>query len=161
MSEPSSERRQHNRITRDDRQLADAAGLIGNPWRVEGLLARLERHGNISRRQRAAGDQFAVLFQLAHLDPLRAGDMGQRIVVQTRAGAHSSERARRRVVEALDALGGISGELGCCAWYVIGCEMPLAEWIRRQEWAGKPVGPQVAKGLLIGTLTVLARHFRL
>jgi hypothetical protein len=145
MMEPTAERRQHHRISRDAVQLADSAGL-----------ARLERHGDITRRERAAGEEFARLFHLANLDPLKASDMGGERIIATRAGQHSSERARRRVTDALDALGIASGS---CAWHVIGCESTMAEWARRQNWSSRPIRPEVAKGILIATLGSLARHF--
>jgi hypothetical protein len=156
--EPSPQRRQHDRIVRDEAQLADSAGLIGVPWRAEGLLARLERHGDIGRRERSAGELFAELFHLAHLSPLKASDMGQRSD-RAPTTAYGGDRARRRVNDALDALGGLDSACGSCAWHVVGGEMPMAEWARRQEWSGKPIRPEVAKGVLLGTLGSLARHF--
>jgi hypothetical protein len=156
MIEPSPQRRQHDRIVRDAAQLADTAGLIGVPWRAEGLLARLERHGDITRRERAAGEEFARLFHQAHLDPLKAHDMAGDRILTTSAGMHPSEPARRRVTAALDALGVASGS---CAWHVIGCEASMAEWTRRQNWSSRPLRPEVAKGILIATLGSLARHF--
>jgi len=158
MIEPSPQRRQHDRISRDAAQLADSAGLIGVPWRAEGLLARLERHGDIGRRERSAGELFAELFHLAHLDPLRAADMGQRTLSAT-TGVHSSERARQRIGAALDTLGGLDSLCGSCAWHIVGAEMTLAEWALRQRWAGKRIMPTTAKGVLLATLSQLSRHF--
>jgi hypothetical protein len=160
MIEPSPQRRQHDRIVRDEQQLADSAGLIGVPWRAEGLLARLERHGDIGRRERAAGEQFAQWFHLAHLDPLKAHDIeaGER-TIHTSTGIHSSERARQRINLALDALGGLDGLCGSCAWQIVGTEMTLAEWAQRQRWAGKRITPTTAKGVLLATLNQLAAHF--
>jgi hypothetical protein len=157
MIEPSPQRRQHDRISRDAAQLADSAGLIGVPWRAEGLLARLERHGDIGRRERSAGELFAELFHLAHLDPLRAADIGQR---NNRAPttAYGGDRARRRVNDALDALGGLDSPCGSCAWFVLGVQLSMSDWAVRQGWAGKTIRREVAKGTLIGTLGVLARH---
>jgi hypothetical protein len=159
MIEPSPQRRQHDRISRDEQQLADSAGLIGNPWRAEGLLARLERHGDIGRRERAAGEEFARLFHLAHLDPLKAADMDQHFRSPEWTNPNGGERARQRINLALDALGGLASPCGSCAWFVVGCELPMAEWARRQQWAAKPIGAQVAKGVLLATLSNLARYF--
>jgi hypothetical protein len=145
MIEPSPQRRQHDRISRDAAQLADSAGLIGVPWRAEGLLARLERHGDIGRRERSAGELFAELFHLAHLDPLRAADIGQR---NNRAPttAYGGDRA------------GLDSPCGSCAWFVLGVQLSMSDWAVRQGWAGKTIRREVAKGTLIGTLGVLARH---
>ena len=156
---PTPQRHQHDRVTRDAETLADTAGAIGLPFRVESLLGRLERHGDIGARERAAGEEFARLFQLAHLDPIRAAD----VLRGDRAGAsatnHGSERARRKVGAALDALGGIGSPCGGCAWFVLGCETSLRQWSLREGWAGKPIREQVAKGILVGALGTLAEHF--
>jgi hypothetical protein len=157
--EPSPQRRQHDRITRDQQQLADSAGLIGNPWRAEGLLARLERHGDIGRRERAAGEEFGRLFHLAHLDPLKAHDIAAERIVATHGRQHSSERARRRISDALDTLGGLDGLCGSCAWHILGGGTTIAEWSLRQRWTGKRINPTAGKGILIATVDMLARHF--
>ena len=72
---PTPQRHQHDRVTRDAETLADTAGAIGLPFRVESLLGRLERHGDITAGQRHAGEEFGRLFRLAHLDPVRAADL--------------------------------------------------------------------------------------
>jgi hypothetical protein len=157
--EPSPQRRQHDRISRDAAQLADSAGLIGVPWRAEGLLARLERHGDIGRRERSAGEEFARLFHVAHLDPLKAHDMAAERVVATHRGQHSTERARHRIGDALDTLGGLDSLCGSCAWHILGGGITIAEWSLRQRWAGKRINPTAGKGILIATVDMLARHF--
>ena len=155
---PLPERLQHDRITRETETIADAVGAIGMPWRVEGLLGRLERHGHIGARERHAGEEFARLFQLAHMDPLRAAD----IVREGRgnsAGPHGSERARRRIIAAMDALGGHGSPCATAAWFVLGCELSMREWAMREGWGGRPLREEVAKGTLVGALGVLAKHF--
>lgn len=156
--DPSPERRQHDRVTRAPDQVADSDGNIGSPWRAEGLLARLERHGDIGPRERMAGDEFARLFQLAHLDPLRAADI-MRGAPSYQADVHSADRARRQVGDALNALGGPASPAGSCAWFILGSEMSLRQWALRQGWAGRPIREQVAKGTLIACLGVLRHHF--
>jgi hypothetical protein len=157
---PPPERWHHGRVSRESAQLVDARGDIGFPWRAEGLLARLERKGDIDARQRAAGEAFQNLFRIAQLDPLRAADMGQRIQSAFPA-PHRSEWARRKLVGALDVLGGHGSPCGACAWYVLGCELSIREWAMRQGWGGKPVNQHMAKGTLLGALAVLAHHFGL
>jgi len=98
------------------------------------------------------------LFQLAHLDPLRAAD----IVREGRgngAGPHGSERARRRIIAAMDALGGHGSPCATAAWFVLGCELSMREWAMREGWGGRPLREEVAKGTLVGALGVLAKHF--
>jgi len=158
---PTPERRQHDRVTRDSETLADIDGAIGLPFRVETLLGRLERHGDITARQRHAGEEFGRLFRIAHLDPLKAADMradrGSPEGLPT--SAHGSDRARRRVLAAIDALGGHGSPCGSAAWFILGCELSVNAWAVREGWGGKPLRPEVAKGTLIGTLGVLAKHF--
>ena len=159
---PTPERQQHDRVTRDSETLADSDGGIGLPFRAESMLERMERNGDIGSRERHAGEEFARLFHLAHLDPLRASDFagGERILAG-KAEPHGSDRARRRVVAALDALGGPSSPCGSAAWFILGCEFSVRAWALREGWGGKPLPQKVAKGTLIGALGVLARHFGL
>jgi len=161
VTDPSPSRRQHDRVTRDEEQIADADGAIGQPWRVEGLLARLERHGDIGPRERMAGEEFGRLFHMAALDPLRAADMLHRIPTSIFGGPQRSLGARDQINLALDALGGLHSACGTCAWFVLGLGLSMRDWALRQGWGGRPLRPEVAKGTLIGTLGVLARHFGL
>lgn len=154
------ERLQHGRVERMAETLADASGGIGRPYVAEGLLAMLERRGQISRAQRQAGETFQRWFGLAALDPLRAGDMGQRLDAGPVRSPVFIEHARLQVNRALDACGGHGSPAGSCAWYVLGLDLPLAEWARREGWSGRPLNPHVAKGTLLATLGVLAAHFR-
>lgn len=160
---PSPERMQHGRVSRAAETLADANGGIGLPWLAETPLARLHRRGDIVGEQRRAGEIFQSLFRQAALDPLRAGDMGQRLEASPGplAGTHGTlvEHARRRVMDAIDALGGMRSPAGCAAWYILGLELSVADWARREGWGGRPISPHVAKGVLVGALGTLAAHF--
>ena len=154
------ERRQHGAVTRSTDTIADSSGGIGLPWRAEGLLARLERRGDIRAAERHAGDEFHRLFHLAHLDPLQAASLtrGERTQPVTPFGG---DRARHRIAAAIDALGGHGSPCGSIAWHVLGCELSLRQWALREGWSGRPVSPHVAKGALVATLGVLAHHFGL
>jgi len=59
--------------------------------------------------------------------------------------------ARKRVHEALTALGGVGRAPGSCAWHVIGLEWTLARWSTQEFGRGQ----EVAKGVLIATLCFL------
>ena len=152
------ERLQHDRIMRDCETTADSDGGIARPWRVETLLARLERHGDIGPAERLAGERFAELFRAARMDPLHAAGMA-RICHAVTAGEPNGVSARERVNRALDALGGLHSASGTCAWMVLGVEMPLAAWAQREGWGGRPINPSVAKGVLVATLGTLTAHF--
>jgi len=156
---PTPERLTHDRITQATDTIADSDGNIGAPWLVESMLERMQRRGDITAGQRHAGEEFGRLFQLAALDPLRAADVLRGERTGSAASTHGSERARRHVLLAIDALGGIGSPCGGCAWFVLGCEMSLRQWSLREGWAGKPIREQVAKGILVGTLGILAEHF--
>jgi hypothetical protein len=68
--------------------------------------------------------------------------------------------ARRRVQEALQALGGHDSPTGSWAWHVLGCQRSIREWAMRQGWAGRPLHVQQAQGIALAVLDLLARHFR-
>lgn len=154
----SDARRRHSRILPPTEQIADANGDVGAPWRAEGLLAKLERHGDIGSKERAAGDEFHRLFWQSARHPLRAADMG-RIGGGGHVEINNTEIARKLRNAALDALGGQSSPCGCCAWFVLGEEMSMREWAQREGWGGRAIREEVAKGMLIGTLGVLVEHF--
>ena len=67
--------------------------------------------------------------------------------------------AKRRVIAALEALGGADSAAGSCAWHVLGCGASIREWAARRGWNGRPVGHAQAQGILVAALGVLAAHF--
>lgn len=155
-----AERLSHGRVTRSAAQVVDAAGAVGRPYLVEDMLGTMLRRGLIDAGQREAGEMFRALFRAAAFDTLRSASL-----VRTSGGSnepigHRAEAARRRVGQALDALGGLGSPCGSCAWFVLGLEHTVAAWCRREGWGGKPLRHETATGLLIGALGVLAAHFR-
>ena len=92
-----------------------------------------------------------------NLEPLRALPM-LRVPGAGRApDLHEHQLdARRRVHEALEALGGINSPAGSCAWHVVGCERSLRDWALRQRWSGRPLPQGHAQGILVATLGILA-----
>jgi hypothetical protein len=159
LAEPSRERRRQGRVTRAAEQLADSQGGIGQPWIAEGTLARLLRQHQIDAEQWHAGTRFGEAFQNAGLHPLRAAEMVRRI-----AGGcdmpNGAEGARQTIECALDALGGIHTPLGSVSWFVLGLDLSLDEWRRREGWAGRALRHETATLVLVGALGVLANHFR-
>lgn len=154
---PSRERRRQGAITRAD-TMPDTAGNIGHPFRAEGQLSRLMRSGAIDPAARAAGEEFHRLFHLAALDPLRAADVSR--VPRGYGGVTvmaGSEAAHRKIDAALDVLGGLASPCGACAYFVLGLDMSLREFAAREQWRG--ANPHGAKGVLVGTLGVLVKHF--
>ncbi|HVE21573.1 MAG TPA: hypothetical protein VNC39_06315 [Acidocella sp.] len=158
---PTPERLKHGTVSRARDSVADAHGGIGLPWLVETPLQRLYERGAINQAQLIAGEQFQRIFRLAHHDALRAADLLRDVRHSAPVDAVAVERARDSVWQAIRACGGMGSPCGSCAWHVLGNEMTVAEWARREGWGGKPMREEVAKGTLIGTLGVLAQHFRL
>jgi hypothetical protein len=159
-SAPTLERRTHDTVRRSQRQVADSHGSIGRPYEVEGLLQKLERRGDISSEHRQAGELFARLFRRAHLDPLRASSwLRQGGGPPTPNGAHHTDHAQQKIHDAVTACGGMHSPAGCAAWFVLGVEMSIRDWALREGWNGRALNESVAKGILLGALSVLALHF--
>jgi hypothetical protein len=118
------------------------------------------RAGTIDQAMHDAGQDFQAAFIVATLDPLRALPVLR--VPGTGREPELNERqlhARRRVHEAMAALGGISSPAGSCVWHVVGLQRSVREWAIRQGWAGRPVDHKAAAGILIAGLGILAAHF--
>lgn len=148
---------QHAPVRAFAQPIADDAGDVSSPLIRVSMLAQLERRGTITSAEAQAGDRFHRLFRVAALDSLRAADMGR---TPAAAGyraielSDSSERARRRVSAAMAALGGAGAPAAGVAWNVLGMEMSLRQWAiasQRQH--------QVATGILVAALGMLAAHF--
>ena len=111
---------------------------------------------------RDAGRLFHAQFRAAALDPLRPAPL-----VRIPSGgakptdAERAAEAKRRVMAALDALGGADSAAGSCAWHMLGWGASIREWAARRGWNGRPVGHAQAQGVLVAALGVLARHYRL
>lgn len=134
----------------------DSDGHIGAPYLALSTLALLERNGTITREQRTVGDNFHRVFQVAHLDCLKAADMARVPIyggiVESISG---NEHARRQIRGAIRSLGGGSCILASCAWHILGEEQSLRQWAT-ERFAGKK---QEAVGVLVAALDVLTPHF--
>jgi Domain of unknown function (DUF6456) len=138
----------------------DPDGRIVVHHRVVDTLGRMLKSGTIDQTMRDAGRDLQAAFIVAQLDPMRAMPILR--VSGARRDPELSERqldARRRVHEALQALGGISSPLGSWAWHVLGCQRSIREWAMRQGWGGRPLHVQQAQGIALAALDLLARHF--
>jgi hypothetical protein len=138
----------------------DPDGKIVVHHRLVDTLGRMLRSGTIDQAMHDAGRDFQAAFILAQLDPLRALPVLR--VPGTGREPNLNERqlhARRRVHEALQALGGLSSPAGSCVWHVIGLQRSVREWAMRLGWGGRPVRQEQAQGILVAALAVLAPHF--
>jgi hypothetical protein len=71
----------------------------------------------------------------------------------------SSAWARKRLGEALDAVGGIGSPGGCAVWHVAGLGQSVREWSAQEGWNGRTLNQYEAKGILVSALGVLAVHY--
>jgi hypothetical protein len=139
---------------------ADPDGRIVYHHRTVDTLGKMLRSGTIDEAMHDAARDFQAAFIVANLDPIRALPILR--VPGTGREPELNERqldARRRVHEALQALGGLSSPAGSCVWHVVGLQRSVREWAIRQGWGGRPVEQKQATGILVAALGVLAAHF--
>jgi hypothetical protein len=137
----------------------DPDGRIVYHHRTVDTLGKMLRAGTITQEMHDAARDLQASFTVAQLDPLRALPILR--VPGTGREPDLSERqlgARRRVHNAMAALGGISSPAGSCVWHVVGLQRSVREWAIRHGWGGRPVRQEQAQGILIAALGVLAAH---
>jgi hypothetical protein len=137
----------------------DPDGRIVYHHRTVDSLGKMLRAGTIDETMYDAAKDLQASFIVANLDPLRALPILR--VPGTGHQPELNERqlgARRRVYEAIRALGGISSPAGSCVWHVVGLQQSVREWAMRQGWCGRPVRQEQAQGILVAALGMLAAH---
>jgi len=154
---PSSWRLQHGDVER----IGPDPGTVASRHRSVDTLGQMLANGTITMEMHEAGVHFRHLFRLAQLDSLGSSSLVRIAGVTPPGPADHHVTARRRVAEALDVLGGHDSAAGSCAWHVLGCQSSVREWSMRQGWGGRPVASAQGQGMLVATLAVLARHYRL
>jgi hypothetical protein len=138
-------------------QDVDPDGRVVIHHRLVDSLGRMLKSGTINEAMHDAARDFHAAFTIANLDPIRAAPILR--VPGTGREPDLSERqvdARRRVHEAMAALGGISSPAGSCVWHVVGLQRSVREWAIRQGWGGRPVRQEQAMGILVAALGMLA-----
>ena len=161
LSKPTFWRRQHGGFTEPFRDADPDPGAAVSHRRAIDLLARLEANGTITGEMHDAGDMFLAQFRAAAMGTVRVMPL---LPVAPATGNTLTERAataRRKVAEAMDALGGVNSAAGSCVWHVVGCEASIREWALRQGWGGRSVGHAQAQGILMAALGVLVFHYGL
>ena len=130
-------------------------------FRAVDSLGLMLRHGSITPEMHDAGQEFNRTFVFAQLEPVGSPAL-DRI-----PGGHwrdsMTERcafARKRLGQALDAVGGIGSPGGCVVWHVAGLGKSVKEWAAQEGWNGRPVNAYEAKGILVSALGALAVHYR-
>jgi hypothetical protein len=135
----------------------DPDGRIVYHHRTVDTLGKMLRAGTIDQAMHDAAKDLQAAFIIAQLDPLRALPVLR--VPGTGREPDLGERqlhARRRVHQAMAALGGISSPAGSCVWHVVGLQRSVREWAMRQGWGGRPVRQEQAQGILVAALGMLA-----
>jgi hypothetical protein len=138
---------------------ADPDGRIVYHHRTVDTLGKMLRSGTIDEAMHDAARDFQAAFIVANLDPIRALPILR--VPGTGREPELNERqldARRRVHEALQALGGLSSPAGSCVWHVVGLHRSVREWAIHQGWNGRPLRQEQAQGILVAGLGVLAAY---
>jgi hypothetical protein len=161
LSKPSKWRLQHGDFSEPIRGTDPETGSPVRHRRAVDTLGQMLANGTITPQMHEAGCIFRTLFRSAALDGIATSQL-VRLSGATADGMTSRQiDARRRVAEALDALGGHGSPAGSCVWAVVGLEFSVREWAMRQGWSGRPVHGPVAQGILVAALGTLAMHFGL
>ena len=118
----------------------DPDGRVVYHHRTVDTLGKMLRAGTITPEMYDAAKDLQADFIVANFDPLRALPI-LRVPGNGREPDLNERQldARRRVHEALQALGGISSPAGSCVWHVVGLQRSVREWAIRQGWGGRPV----------------------
>ena len=161
LSKPSAWRMQHGAFSAPVREPDPESGVLRAHRYAIDTLGVMLGNGTITVEMHDAGAMFRRHFRTAALDPLRGmsllripGGSGDSVTEQQHIG-------RRRVAEAMEALGGFNSAGASCVWHVVGLEFSITEWARRHGWGGRIVGHAQAQGMLVVSLGVLAAHYRL
>lgn len=67
--------------------------------------------------------------------------------------------ARKRIGQALDAVGGIASPGGCAVWHAAGMGRSIKEWSGVAGWNGRILNQYEAKGILVAAVGMLAVHY--
>jgi hypothetical protein len=161
LSKPSPWRLQHGAFSAPIREADPETGSPVQHRRAVDTLGMMLGNGTITVEMHEAGSIFRTLFRSAAIDSMSTSQL---IRLPGSTADRLSNRqidARRRMLEALDALGGLDSPAGSCAWFVLGLECSLREWAARQGWRGRVVPQPIAGGILVAALGTLAMHFGL
>ena len=161
LAKPSKWRLQHGGFSEPIRAADPETGSPVQHHRAVDTLGLMLAYGSITPQMHEAGCIFRTLFRSAAIDSMSTSQL---IRLPGSTADRLSNRqldARRRVLEALDALGGHDSPAGSCIWFVVGLEMSVREWAARRGWSGRPVPQPIAGGMLVAGLGILAMHFGL
>jgi hypothetical protein len=139
----------------------DPDGKIVVHHRTVDTLGKMLKTGTITDEMYDVAKDFQASFVVANIDGLRALPL-MRIPGNGR-NADMSDRqliARRRVLKSIEKLGGIGSLTASALWHVVGLQESVRSWSMRSGWSGRPIRPDVASGILVAGLEILARDER-
>ena len=161
LAKPSKWRLQHGGFSEPIREADPETGSPVQHRRAVDTLGLMLTNGNITPQMHEAGCIFRTLFRSAAIDSMSTSQL---IRLPGSTADRLSNRqldARRRVLAAIDALGGHDSPAGSCSWFVVGLEISVRDWAARRGWSGRPVSQPIAGGMLVAALGILAMHFGL
>jgi hypothetical protein len=161
LSKPSKWRLQHGGFSAPVRDADPETGSPVEHRRAVDTLGMMLANGTITPQMHEAGSIFRTLFRSAALDGIATSQLIRLPGATNDDMPNRRIDARRRVANAIDALGGHDSPAGSCVWFVVGLEFSVREWAQRQGGSGRPVHGPVAQGILVGALGTLAMHFGL
>jgi hypothetical protein len=161
LSKPSKWRLQHGGFSAPIRDADPETGSPVEYRRAVDTLALMLANGTITPQMHEAGSTFRTLFRSAALDTIATSQLIRLAGATNDDMPNRQIEARRRVANAIDALGGHDSPAGSCVWFVVGLEFSLREWAQRQGWSGRTVHGPTAQGMLVAALGTLAMHFGL
>lgn len=161
LAKPSKWRLQHGGFSEPIREADPETGSPVQHRRAVDTLGLMLAHGSITPQMHEAGCIFRTLFRSAAIDSMSTSQLIRLPGSTADRLSNRQLEARRRVLAAIDALGGHDSPAGSCVWFVVGLEMSVREWSARRGWSGRPVPQPIAGGILVAVLGVLAAHFGL
>lgn len=161
LAKPSKWRLQHGGFSEPVRDADPETGVPVQHRRAVDTLGLMLANGNITPQMHEAGCIFRTLFRSAAIDSMSTSQLIRLPGSTADRLSNRQLEARRRVLAAMDALGGHDSPAGSCVWFVVGLEMSVREWAARRGWSGRAVPQPIAGGMLVAALGILAMHLGL
>lgn len=140
---------------------ADPDGRQVEHRRVRDVLDALLAGGVITSEMYEAGRRWQQDFIIGALHTMPMSRLVWSPGRAAGAGALTDQQcaARRRLADAIAALGGFGAPTAAAVWYVLGAGMALNDYARHTGWNGRRLDWGTARGILIGAVAVLAAFY--
>ncbi len=127
LAKPSKWRLQHGGFSEPIREADPDTGSPVAHRRAVDTLGLMLANGTVTPQMHEAGCMFRTLFRSAAIDSMSTSQL-IRLPGATADGISNRQlEARRRIANAIDALGGHDSPAGSCAWFVVGLEFSVRE----------------------------------